>query len=239
MWGAHTIQHHTPMSRLEIPAFDGDKPRWWIRQCERFFHYYWVVECQKVNLAVAYLNDMADPWFQGWSKRRTKLNWQEFVEDFCVRFGKRTMTDTIEEFNKLRQEGSTNDYHIKFEELKSFFIISHLTLDELYFVSSLISVLKDELRSTVKMMQPATEKQAAEKARLLELALEAIFNKYMPSTEIQPSFNQQLEGNQRNKNSGVYPNPVAAKSSTMEQRRRLGLCYTCGNKFSPGHQCQR
>lgn len=43
---------------------------------------------------------------------------------------------------------------------------------------SFISGLKDELRPIVKMMQPATVRQAAEKVRLQELALEAIFKKH-------------------------------------------------------------
>jgi len=51
-------------------------------------------------------------------------------------------------------------------------------LTEQYFVSTFISGLKDELRPTVKLMQPATIKQAAEKARLQELAMEAIFRKH-------------------------------------------------------------
>lgn len=42
-----------------------------------------------------------------------------------------------------------------------------------HFVSSFFSGLKDELRSMVKMMMPTTVRQAAEKARLQELTLEA------------------------------------------------------------------
>lgn len=66
--------HHTPVPRLEIPIFEGDKPRWWIRRCERFFTCYQVVESQKVNLAATYLNDMVDAWFQGWSRLRNNFN---------------------------------------------------------------------------------------------------------------------------------------------------------------------
>ena len=149
----------------------------------------------------------------------------------------RIMTDIIEEFNKLKQECMVDQYLFRFEKLKSLMIISHPTLDKSYFVSNFISGLIDELRPTVKMMQPVTVKEAAEKARLHELSLEAIFNKYAPFTDIQTLLNQQLEGNQGNKNFSVNPNPVAATSSTMEKRQRLALCYTCGDKFSPSHKC--
>jgi len=76
------------------------------------------------------------------------------------------MTDVVEEFNKLKQEGAVEDYLIRFEELKSLLTLSYPTLDEPYFVSSFISSLKDELRPTVKMMQPAAIKHVAEKAML-------------------------------------------------------------------------
>ena len=51
------------------------------------------------------------------------------------------------------------------------------SLIEQYFVSSFINGLTDEVRPLVKVMQSATVKQAAKKAQLQELALEAIFKK--------------------------------------------------------------
>jgi len=53
---------HTPMPQLEIPFFEGVKPKWWIRRCENFFEFYQISEEQKVTLAAAYLNDMANSW---------------------------------------------------------------------------------------------------------------------------------------------------------------------------------
>ena len=47
---------------------------------------------------------------------RVEINCTEFVEDFCVRFGEKPMTDIIEEFNKLKQEGSVIEYQVRFEE---------------------------------------------------------------------------------------------------------------------------
>ena len=60
-------------------------------------------------------------------------------------------------------------------------------LTENYFVPSFISRLNDELRPIVKMMQPVTVKQVVEKARLQEMALEAIFKRHQIPAESQPS----------------------------------------------------
>ena len=157
-----------------------------------------MAEGQKISLAAAYVNDMADSWYQGWlNTRRFEVNWVEFAEDLCEHFVERSMTDAIEEFNKLRQERSVVEYQILFEELRSLMWRSQPTLMEHYFVSSFISGLKDELRPIVKMMQPATVRQAAEKARLQELALEAIFKKHKVLLEQSPSTSQLLGGNSR------------------------------------------
>lgn len=127
--GGYTAQGNMPMSRLVIPAFNGGKLHWWFSHCERFSHYYGVVDNQKVNLAATYLNDITNAWFQGWSGGRSELNWQEFAEEFCDRFGERAMTNVVEEFSKLKQEGVVDDYLIKFEELRLLLMFSHPTLE--------------------------------------------------------------------------------------------------------------
>jgi len=52
------------------------------------------------------------------------------------------------------------------------------TLNESYFVLRFINGLNNELRPIVKMMHHAMVKQAVEKARPQELALETIFRKH-------------------------------------------------------------
>lgn len=43
--------------------------------------------------------------------------WIDFAEELCICFGEKNITDVIEEFNKLRQEGTVTEYQEKFEEL--------------------------------------------------------------------------------------------------------------------------
>ena len=88
------------------------------------------------------------------------------MEEFYERFGDKNMIDLIEEFNKLKQVGSVLEYQTKFEEIKSLMVITNPTLSEAYFVSSFISGLSDEVRPTVKMLQPATVKQAPKNTKL-------------------------------------------------------------------------
>jgi len=87
------------------------------------------------------------------------------------------MLDVVEEFNKLKQEGTVQSYQLKFEELKLLMLILNPTLIEGYFVSSFISGLSEELCPIVKMFQPKTIKQVAECAELQELIVEVLIKK--------------------------------------------------------------
>ena len=89
----------------------------------------------------------------------------------------------MEQFNKLKQEGTVEEYYARFEELKSILSHAHPTLYEHYFVSSFLSRWNDELRSMVKMLQPTTVRQATEKAHLHELSLEAFVSKHKISSK--------------------------------------------------------
>jgi len=66
----NSTHHNFPVPKLELPVFNEAKPRWWIRQCEKLFEIHQVVEEQKINMPMAYLNDIGDVWHQGWSKVR-------------------------------------------------------------------------------------------------------------------------------------------------------------------------
>ena len=78
----------------------------------------------------------------------------------------------IEEFNKLQQKGAVEEYEEKFEELKTLMLLRNQKLDELYFVSSFISGLKEEIRPSVNMFKPQTLSKAFEVAELQECSLE-------------------------------------------------------------------
>jgi len=82
--------------------------------------------------------------------------WGEFTEKLCERFRERSMSDIIEEFNKLRQVGDLKTYLKRFEELRSLMSSQDPHLFEAYFMSSFLSGLSDDLRPMVKIIRPRT-----------------------------------------------------------------------------------
>ena len=161
----------------------------------------------------------------------TEVSGTKFVEDQSGKSEEKSMADAIAEFHKLKQVGSVREYQDRFEELRSLMLILQPTLTERYFVSNFISGLKDELRLMVKMMMPATVKEAAEKARLQELALEAIFRKHglQPNESMESS--KQIEGaskvanydQQESKKNLELDRPIITENSNNKERSDMDI----------------
>ncbi|XP_027076964.1 uncharacterized protein [Coffea arabica] len=243
--------------RMELPMFSSGNPREWVRKCQKYFLNYQIAECQKVDVAEMFLEGKADNWFQGVKLVKPRLSWGEFSELLCERFSGRNSRDIVEEFNKLHQKGTIEDYEEKFEELKTLMLTRNPRLDESYFVSSFISGLKDEIKPTVKMFKPQTLMKAFEVAELQECSLE-IQSKQSKATgrgTVEPRFGiyknstQDQARQQSYRLPAIIPAPRKTDSihrdlskitaEEMQYRRKHGLCYRCGEKFGVGHQCRK
>lgn len=159
---------------MDFPYFDGNNPRSWIRKCERYFSIFSIPEMQKVELATMYVNGKADVWLQGYMMQKPSFNWNELKEAVCKRFGDIQGSEIVEEFNKLDQKGSIEDYTEKFEELRAGMLSINPHLPESYFVSSFVSGLKGEIKSLVKLGRPGSLMMVYEQARLHSETVQAI-----------------------------------------------------------------
>ncbi|CAL1388272.1 unnamed protein product [Linum trigynum] len=157
---------------LEFPSFDGEAPREWISKCDKLFKTYAIPNDQKVNLVVIGFERRPDVWFEGWKYGKSELVWEDFVVALCQRFGSRTYGGVVAAFNKLRKQGSLAEYQERFEELRSLMSRFNPALDEIFFISSFINGLKQELRLVMSMLQPQTLAQAYRQAKLEEDAIE-------------------------------------------------------------------
>ncbi|KAL4281742.1 hypothetical protein GQ457_03G022050 [Hibiscus cannabinus] len=231
-----------PRPKIELPFFEGQNPRGWIKKCQKYFSIFAIPEYQKVEIASMYLNGKAETWFDGYIMQKYRLTWQEFTADLCHRFCDKTFSDVVEEFNKLVQKGSVEDYQERFEELHPLMLQQNTQLSEGYFVSSFISGLKEELKHKVKVLEPKSVFDATRQAKLYELAMEieAKKQKYVPRSTtysnqgpIQKTYTasqtQQQRPNTLNQNN---------KTALVEYRRTHNLCFKCGERFTPGHQCK-
>ncbi|KAL4346959.1 hypothetical protein GQ457_17G027670 [Hibiscus cannabinus] len=200
-----------------------------------------------MDLVAMHLEGKAKTWFDGYIMQKHRLNWHEFTADLCHRFCDRAYTDIIEEFNKLVQRTTVDEYQERFEELKPYIIQQNPYQEETYFVSSFLSGLKEELRYKVKINQPGPGKigypqslnEAYRLAKLHELALELETKRFKPKTyphNPQSSFQKTWSVSANNQPKPTNQNNT--KQSLLEYRRANNLCFKCGDKFTPAHQCK-
>nr|XP_027122265.1 uncharacterized protein LOC113739231 [Coffea arabica] len=215
---------------------------------------------KKVAIVEMYLDGKADRWFQGMRIEKPRLTWEEFGEMLYKRFNDNGYKDIIEEFNKLQQEGSVEEYQERFEELKPLMLDKNKNLDESYFTSSFISGLKEEIKPMVKMLRPATLSEAFEISLWQESnikvqfggvrgghgnAAESKFGMTKGTTPTAANINTYKipsTGNFRNTKfrnlQTDHQDPKRISPQEIQYRRNHGLCFKCGDKYGPGHQCK-
>lgn len=61
-WGKF---HHSVFPKVELSSFERDRPREWLRKCEKFFAIFQIGESQKLEVIELYLEGKVDVWYQG------------------------------------------------------------------------------------------------------------------------------------------------------------------------------
>ena len=80
----------------------------------------------------------------------------------------------MEEFNKLAQFGSLDDYIAKFEELKALLLLRNPTMPDSYFLENFIGGLSDAVKPIVRSFKHVSVSEAIEHARQEEEAIQAL-----------------------------------------------------------------
>nr|XP_027122333.1 uncharacterized protein LOC113739303 [Coffea arabica] len=234
--------------RMEFPVFDGGNPREWIRKSQKYFHTFHIPDSQKMDMVEIFLEGKADIWYQGFKISRGVTNWENFTAELIKRFGNVKQLDPVEEFSKLQQTSTVQAYQEKFEELMAEVVIVAPSLPESFYISCFLSGLNDEIRSMVKMHDIGSLSEVFKKAKLQESANEAYAKKYRPSSKI-ATFPSMSSGGGNFKGGGAStlsgdPNrklePFTFKKITpteIQHRRAKGLCFRCGEKYTPNHKC--
>ncbi|XP_039019648.1 uncharacterized protein LOC120151187 [Hibiscus syriacus] len=198
-----------------------------------------IVEEQRVEIATMYLTGKAEIWFDGYIMQKHHVTWHEFEADLCHRFCDKAFADIVEEFTKLVQKGSVEEYQDIFEELQPHMLLQNPTLGEEFFVSLFLSGLRDDIKHRVKALDHKTLSEAYRQAKLYELSVE-FESKRMRPTFRNPSYPNSLPISKPTqlpipqKSSPTLP----PKQNLIEYRRQNNMCFKCGEKFVPGHQCK-
>nr|GMD47364.1 Retrovirus-related Pol polyprotein from transposon 17.6 [Ipomoea batatas] len=218
-------------NRVEFPKFSGDDPTEWCNRVAQFFEFHDVPESQRVAIAAYHLEGKANQWWQWvlrtYTRENREITWSLFEEELWARFGPPEGTDFNEALKKLQQTGSLHDYHEEFERLGN---RVHGWSEEAL-LGVYMGGLKSELADVVRMFRPKILRDAMAWARMKDDQLQRVRRSTRPLPYTRP-------GN-------VAHAPDVGKSvkrlswEEMQRRRSQGLCFSCNEKFTPGHRCAK
>ncbi|XP_074283542.1 uncharacterized protein LOC141608089 [Silene latifolia] len=225
----------------------------WIQKCEKYFNLCKVPDDQKVDLAAIHMIGKAESWFNAYIAARNSVSWSTFIVDVCARFKDKLGANVVEQFNRLHQTGSLEDYLDSFEHLKSLMVQRNPLLPDSYFLDSFIGGLRPTVKPFVRAFKLETLAEAVEFARLQEESVESTKN-YTKNSSVYPTKNnpsfssikqQPILATLQYKSNYISQNNSKAnlprKNLTMAERAEKiakGLCYLCDQPYDRNHQCK-
>ncbi|KAL2930706.1 Transcription factor bHLH25 [Bienertia sinuspersici] len=252
-------------AKIEFPQFDGSNPRIWIKKCNRYFLLCKIPEDRKVDLASLHMIGKAESWVSSYLAVRASVNWQDFILDLTVRFQDHASENMVEQFNKIQQNGSLDDYVDEFEHLRSLLMQNSYILPESFVLETSIGGLKPSIKFFVKAFKPFSISAAIEVARLQEQQLAhtsftsqknnkpLLAPKPLQSIPFQSNYNKPpLLPTPSNTLPPLLPTPSNSTKITSKHFTRntthipadvraekiaKGLCYYCDKPYSRGHKC--
>ncbi|XP_078166791.1 uncharacterized protein LOC144561645 isoform X2 [Carex rostrata] len=228
--------------RQDFPSFEGDNPAEWVSKCHYYFELYQIPEDHKTVQAVLNFKGVASEWYRGYNVTHDHPTWPELVNLVKRRFSDTENMSAFEELKRLYQTHTVKEYMERFEKVKTRSQIEAPYLPEDHFTNAFISGLNEDIKHLVLAMKPINLLDAFEQARHMEIALNYQAKKNKAGFKVNQSVPQNQMKLVTDKPRVFDDKPVNAvptqKNALIEQRRALGLCFKCGDKYYPGHQCK-
>jgi hypothetical protein len=232
--------------RPEFPRFDGKgDPLPFINKCESFFQQQRIMPEERVWMASYNLHDVAHLWYLQLEEDEGRPTWARFKDLLNVRFGPPLRAAPLFELSSCRRSGTVEEYQDRFQAL----LPRAGRLEEDQKVQLFTGGLLPPLSLHVQMQHPQTLVAAMSLARQYEL-----IDQYAAAPAKSPGRGALPSQGTR----PVLPLPIGAKPAAptatvegrpvrrlnqaeQEERRRLGLCFNCDEKYSRGHNkvCKR
>ncbi|KAJ1688260.1 hypothetical protein LUZ63_019650 [Rhynchospora breviuscula] len=232
------------LPRSEFPSFNGDNPSGWRSKCENYFDIFQIPENFKTKMVVLHFTEEAADWFECFKEDCPHPPWQLLVEEVFDRFHLENSSNPVDEFKRVHQTRRVGDYIKKFEKAKTRLMFETKIRNMPFYVMGFVSGLKDELRHAVDILDPVTLNQAYQFAKKAELHLDGLEKRYKITAKtnyFQPS--DKSVPTQSTRPHRFFPDKKLipghnSKSLTLDQKKALGLCFWCNEKYVPGHKCQ-
>ncbi|KAJ9540003.1 hypothetical protein OSB04_026509 [Centaurea solstitialis] len=234
--------------KLEMPTFDGTDPDGWILRAERYFSLNRLSQTEKIEVAFIAFEGTALKWFQWENRRHPILRWEDLRRLILRQFRSTAKGTLCEQFLAIKQEGSVEDFIWKFMDLAS----PLEGIPEEVFMSQFINGLEGIIRAEVRLLNPTTLEDAMEIALKVEVKNAALIKEkssggvrrtglaYTGQRSVSESTTvTNGPSSMTNPNNKPGQGYRRLTDQEVQQKRTLGLCYRCDEKYSPGHRCKK
>lgn len=148
----------------------------------------------------------------------------------------------LKQFTGLRQTGFVAEYVEEFERLAHGLLLYNPAYDDTYFVTEFVNGLKEEIRSVIALHRPSDVVSASALACLQEEELSKGRLRSVGRDWQKPAVRQSTDRPRSTESDKVKFLSGRQESedklmSLRDHRRKHGLCFKCGEKWSNTHTC--
>lgn len=191
----------------------------------------------KTRFAILNFQGAAATWLQTVERRAQVGDWEELCGLVIAKFNKDQYHVLLKQFDSIKQKGSVDEYHAEFERLAHRLLLYNSNYDDTYFVTRFVVGLKEDIRSVICLHRPRDVDTASALALIQEeesghnRGKSGLRESFRGSVKQGPDKLGQKEGDSSRQKG-------EDKLLTLKEfRRKNGLCFRCGEKWSPGHKC--
>lgn len=252
--GSTVTDRNSSAPRVELPQFDGANPKLWQRRCEDYFRRWSTPSDNWVSYGSSQFTGAAATWLESFLTKNPSASWSEFVAAVQARFMRNQRQTLLRQMYRISQTSTVADYVQRFSELVDQINAYEAQPDSLHFLTRFLHGLVPAVRVLVAIQQPDNLDLAYTLALLYEELGDGC-NPFETPTKItaatrraqySPPLPPQPPPRWVSKTVEEKRQSEGGRSATDEKwanlkayRRAKGLCFTCGEKYSKEHVCQK
>ncbi|KAJ0680888.1 hypothetical protein HanPI659440_Chr16g0629461 [Helianthus annuus] len=243
------------VKKVHLPEFSGFDPQGWIQKANLFFDLNQTTpDASRLQLAQLSMIGAAQHRFTIINQVHPSLTWLQFQSELLQRFAGLSIQNPYEQLATIKQSDSIFDYIDDFEYVLS--LVPHLPESQTlgYFIAG----LKDDVKQQARLHRPTTCMDAMYLAKDVELMLRpskssSLVSRFwylshtgLPSIDsgidhrVWGTTGSKIVGNYGAANAqvGIHDRGIRSISrAEWEDRKKKGLCFKCGQVYSPSHKC--
>lgn len=189
---------------------------------------------QGFKVTSATLNMVGDAahWYHAYKLCNQWPDWKQLQAAVLAEFDINVHRDKMKCLMLFKQVGTVEEYKREFNQLVYQLRLYESAISDTFLVTRFVLGLKEELRAAVEIQLPKTVSKAATYAVVQEeILLHTKPNRALP---LRPGV-QKPEIRINHTPAGELWKARQLK----EYKRQNGLCFSCGEKFIPGHVCEK